>query len=277
MPSGDDLDAGTKDRQYYLEKAYVAAFGSYDENAWDPSQGFAPNRSRIVQVYDYYRDLYLKAPDVFLWAGLGRMAGGAVVGGMDMLLSIPGATETVLTQTMVEIGKAIFHDLAWFHEAWLDDQSLLPALAATHDRESPAACSYAQAWSDILSGDAARVASGNAALLQNEQQTVVQPRYDAIARSTEAFPFGKTRAFTGIVHPYHNDFMTSVPQGDVIVFADRWQWITMPDGMWAKWVVMPTVAADERTRLVGLDSGRLLSQSFGPTVESLLPVGANDQ
>ncbi len=280
MADDDSLDGGAKDRPFYVQKAYVAAFGSYDESAWDASRGFAANRARIVQVYDYYRTLYLKAPDLFLWAGLGRMAGGAVVGGMDFLLGMPAMGESVLTQTMVEIGKAIFDDLTWFHEAYLDDPSLLPALAATYDSESPAACSYAQAWSDILSGDAARVVQGNAALLQNEQQTIIQPRYDRIAASPELFTpvtFRRTRAFTGIVHPYHRDFLTSLPQGDVITFADRWQWITMPDGMWAKWAVMPTVAADERTRLVSLDFSDLLSQSFGPTVDALLPVGADDQ
>ena len=86
----DDLDAGVKDRQYYTSAAYINAFGTYDEDAWDPDQGFAANRGRIVQLYDYYRITYLKRPELFLWAGLGRMAGGAVVGGRLSAVHEPG-------------------------------------------------------------------------------------------------------------------------------------------------------------------------------------------
>src|SRR5882672_138388 len=107
----EDGDAGApRDRGYYLSQAYVNAFGVYDEPDWDPEKGYSANRDRIVKLYDYYQATYLKQPDVFLWAGLGRMAGGAVVGGLDLLAH---GEETFLTKTMVRIGKAIFHDLAW--------------------------------------------------------------------------------------------------------------------------------------------------------------------
>jgi len=66
-------------------------------------------------------DLYLKRPDEFLWAGLGRLAGGAVVSGSD--LAVDGG-ETFLTKTMIRIGKAVFNDLAWQHEAFLDVRDL---------------------------------------------------------------------------------------------------------------------------------------------------------
>lgn len=271
----DDLDAGVKDRQYYTNAAYINAFGTHDEDAWDPSQGFAANRARIVKLYDYYRDTYLKRPDLFLWAGLGRMAGGAVVGGLDFLLCT--SPETELTQTMVKIGKLIFHDLAWLHEAYLDDASAAIALAAQHDSESPARRSYADALRDIASGDSDRIVAGNQALLENEQFTIIQPQYDVIAQSSEAMIFARTSAFTRAVHPYHRDFLVRFPQGNVTSADDRWAWITETDGMWQKWTVMPSIAPDERTRLVSLAFDDLLGQNFGPTVDALLPPGANDE
>lgn len=96
----DDLDAGVKDREFYLKAAYDNAFGTFDEGAWDPARGFNANRARIVKLYDYYQDTYLKRPSLFLWAGLGRMAGGAVVGGLDFLMNT--SSESSLTQTMVK-------------------------------------------------------------------------------------------------------------------------------------------------------------------------------
>jgi hypothetical protein len=271
----DDLDAGTKDRQFYLVAAYKNAFGTYDEDAWAPEQGYSANRPRIVKLYDYYRDTYLKQPTLFLWAGLGRMAGGAVVGGLDFLIST--SSETVLTQTMVKIGKLIFHDLAWLHEAFLDDPNTAIGLAAQRDSDSPARRSYADAFRDIASGDGTRIAGGNQALLENEQFSIVQPQYDTLAQSSESWIFGKTSAFTRAIHPYHRDFLVRFPQSDVTVANDRWAWITEPDGMWQKWVVMPTIAVDERTRLVSLSFDDILNQKFDPVVHALLPTGANDE
>ena len=271
----DDLDAGVKDRQFYLIAAYNNAFGTFDEDAWDPALGFSANRARIVKLYDYYRDTYLKQPSLFLWAGLGRMAGGAVVGGLDFLIST--SPETFLTQTMVKIGKAIFHDLAWLHEAFLDDPGIAVTLAQQHDSESPARRSYADAMRDIASNDNRRVTAGNQALLENERFTIIQPQYDAIKQSSEAGIFAKTSAFTRAIHPYHRDFIVKFPQGDVTVADDRWAWVTEPDGMWQKWVAMPAIAPAERTRLVSLSFDDILNQRFGPTVDALMPPGANDE
>lgn len=270
-----DTDAGVKDRNFYLQLAYNNAFGAFDEDAWDPAQGFTANRARIVKLYDYYSNTYLKQPSLFLWAGLGRMAGGAVVGGLDFLMHT--SSETFLTQTMVNIGKLIFHDLAWLHEAFLDDPNVAIDLAQKRDVEAPARRSYADAMRDIASGDDTRVGSGNQALLENEQFSIIQPQYDAITQSSEAGIFGKTSAFTRAIHPYHRDFLVKFPQGDVTVADDRWAWITETDGMWQKWVVMPTIAAAERTRLVSLSFDDILNQKFAPIVDGLMPTGANDE
>jgi hypothetical protein len=88
MADDEAGDAGMpRDRGACLSQAYVNAFGTYDEPDWDPQQGFVANRERLIKVYDYYRDTYLKRPDQFLWAGLGRMAGGAVISGLDLAVN----------------------------------------------------------------------------------------------------------------------------------------------------------------------------------------------
>jgi hypothetical protein len=202
------------------------------------------------------------------------MAGGTGVGGLDLVAS---GGETFLTKTMVRIGKAIFHDLAWQHEAFLDDPQTGIDNAAAQDATSPARRSYADAWRDIVSGDSQRIANGNKALLENEQFTIIQPLYDQIAASSETLVFRRTRAFTNKIHPYHRDFLVRFPTGDVIKGDDRWAWITEDDGMWAKWTMMPSVASDERTRLVSLSFSDILGQRFDPVVDALMPPGANDE
>jgi hypothetical protein len=101
--------------------------------------------------------------------------------------------------------------------------------------------------------------------------------YDQIAASSEALVFRRTRAFTNKIHPYHRDFLVRFPTGDVINSGDRWAWITEDDGMWAKWKIMPSVAPDERTRLVSLSFSDILGQRFDPVVDALLPPGASDE
>jgi hypothetical protein len=130
------------DRQFYRKRSSEKAFA----------------QSRILKLYDNYRDTYLARPDLFLWAGLGRMAGGAVGG--DLRLFITAGSETFFSKTMVQIGKDIFEDLAWQHEAILDEEANAVRLAAQHDATVRAQRSYHEAWVHILPGDAARVATG---------------------------------------------------------------------------------------------------------------------
>jgi len=159
----------------------------------------------------------------------------------------------------------------------LDDPQLAINNAAAQGATSPARRSYADAWKDIASGDAERIANGNKALLENEQFTIIQPLYDAISASSEALIFRRTRAFTSKIHPYHRDFLVRFPTGDVIAADDRWAWITEDDGMWEKWKNMATVAPEERTRLVSLSFSDILNQRFDPVVDELMPTGANDE
>ncbi len=273
MADTDDLDAGTKDRDYYTGVACQNCFGTSDASVIDPSQGFTANRDRLLQLYTYYQTTAQKAPELFLWMGLGHMAGATIVLGMDQ-------TQDFLTilETLMSTAKSIFLDLAWLHEAYLDSPDVAASLAAVRDGVDPKpAASYAQAIQDIASGDANRIAAGNLALLRNEQMCLVQPGMDQLSNSNATLFFNRACAFTMNVHPYHRDFITVVPSGSVASFNDRWTWITEPDGMWAKWIVMPSVAPDERNRLVALGMADLMAARFGDLVQGLLPTGADDQ
>jgi hypothetical protein len=206
------------------------------------------------------------------------MAGGAVVGGLD---SDPGFAEQT---ALVNIGRDIFFDLAWQHEAFLETPDEIVALAELHDQfnQYPSYAadgtvtyaagspkqSYKAAWEKIVSGDPAQVADGNRDLLANEQWSIVQPGYDFFR--TTAFS-GLPTPFTNNVHPYHRAFIVEKPQGDILAAEDRWDWITRGQGMWDQWVA---AGADERNRLVQVEFDRICRGDFGePGRPDLLPPG----
>jgi hypothetical protein len=261
-------------KSHYTNVALQRANSGAHPN-WDPDTGFGANRAQIVDVYNYYRDLAQQLPDQFLWAGLGRMAGGAVVGGLD---ADPGFAEG---SVMVRIGRDIFFDLAWMHECYLDAPDTIATLAGLHDQFNTYASysndgtvtyiagaprtSYRTAWEKIIGGDPA---AGNLDLLANEQWSLVEPQY-AFFRT---FKFaGLPRCFTEAIHPYHRAFLIEEPTGDVLVAADRWDWITRPQGMWEQWVACGSA---ERSRLVALDLSQTARGDFGePGRPDLLPLG----
>jgi hypothetical protein len=105
--------------------------------------------------------LYLQRPSQFWWAGMGKMAGGAVFNGLTdpgFLGSRLGSGNLgkSLRVAFVYMGKAIFDDLAWQHVAYRDgglaeihriaqtDPMALDsgAVAAWEDIDSQVRCGY---------------------------------------------------------------------------------------------------------------------------------------
>jgi Putative peptidoglycan binding domain len=274
LPSMDDLQLHYSDRRsFYSNRALARARDSHHPG-WLPELGWLANRARVVDLYGYYRDLSLIAPNAFLWAGLARMAGGAVVGGLDLDSAV---SEQIV---FVRIGRDIFYDLAWLHEAYLDHPSEAIKLGHLHDRFNeytlyPSGVptfmqgfpvrSYGAAWGKITTGD---VAAGNLDLLENEQKSIIPPHYDFLRTFTTS---GLATPFTNEIHPYHRAFIVEVPTGDIFDTADRWSWITRVNGMYQRW---GDIGAAERTRLVNLSMGDLANGRFGaPGRPDLLPPG----
>lgn len=275
QPVEDPQVRYTEMKSKYTNIAFAKANGNAHTD-WLPESGFAVNRPRIVDVYKYYRALALGNPDLFLWAGLGYMAGGAIVGGLDL---DPGVADQVI---MVRIGRDIFYDLAWQHEAYLDAPGSILELADLHDRFNEYArydslgvvtyenrtpsTSYRAAWEKITSGQPDLVAQGNFDLLRNEQWSIVQPHYDYIKPLTFTGLIGSS---TVAITPYHRDFIVELPTGDILQAPDRWAWIS--GGMWTNWV---KAGATERTRLISLPFDDVCMHEYGtPGRPDLLPPG----
>jgi hypothetical protein len=259
------------DRERFTRRAFAAAFGT-EVDGWDPDAGFAANRAYLARLYGYYGNLYGTDPERFLWAGFARLGGVSVVGGLDYLVREPFPNypdPSLLTVSLVGIAKAIFLDLGWLHEAFLEDPALAIELGHAHDDRFPARESYEGAWTAIASGEAAAVVEGNLRLLAIEQFSIVQPFYDRVMADPTAGPvFRQTGGAARRIHPYHRDFAAVVPGGDLADPDQRWAWINEPGGMWDAWAALPP---EERLRLVELPLEDLVAQQWGPVIEELVP------
>ncbi len=283
----------------YLEQAHEVAFGgSVASVRWEPSDGYAANRGRMLQIYEYYTATYNRNPARFLWAGLGKLAGAAVISGLDTLVDVMGDGPN-LSHKLVRIAKEIFYDVAWLHEAAADDPDHALVLAQLHDarrhrvRSDGSSVptryvramqsgvtvraagyragfgSYARAIHHITRGDEEDRKYGNLALLANEQWVNIQPWYDSI-NSVSRWLFERGSPMVRSVHPYHRDFIIDV-HGYVDRAPDRWSWINdVPNAMWPRWV---GISQSERSRLVNLSLSELMARRWGPVQPSQTPPG----
>ena len=102
----ETVDGGIQDRAHCTRIACQNAFGTDDANAFDPGQGFGANRDAMLRIYTYSQTPAQKAPDLFLCMGLGHLAGGTIVSGLDQ-----GLAPDLVQQTLLATAKAIFLDL----------------------------------------------------------------------------------------------------------------------------------------------------------------------
>jgi hypothetical protein len=240
---------------HHIAQSYRSA--GIEPAEWRPELGYRANRPLLHRLYEYYQALYFKNPAAFLWAGLARLTGGQVLYGMENLCRI-AKDPCALTQGIMAVAKDIFEGIAWQHELYLSDREALLQLCAQLDAQRPAVHPYVRCWQLMADGSPANVALGNRLLLQNEQQSTIQPHYDAIKKDRySARFFWFTRFTMRNIHPYHRRFFFCHPFGDVTVAADRWRWISR--SMWPSWCALPEA---ERSRLVALGNGAVVRQDW---------------
>jgi|HubBroStandDraft_2_1064218.scaffolds.fasta_scaffold40481_2 hypothetical protein len=235
------------------------------------------NRAILCQIYTYYGTLHQKVPDKFHWAGLAKLAGGAVVSGLDMarkafqIMSV-GADPSTDTDTvkLMQTAQNVFEDIAWQFEAYTTQgigelRALLPSQDASAAK-GPDGNMYPcmPAWEDIDKGadDAVR---GAHTLLQHEQKVMVQ---FGLASMDQNFLTNRAGAFTLCPHPYGRSFSVVEPQGQIANQNDRWNWVETD--MWPQW---KAVDAGEQARIIGLDFSAIVARNFGPLKPQYLPPG----
>ena len=228
----DPTGQGLTMQQYYSQRAMDAA--GIDPAQWDPSRGFQANRENVERVYQYYTDLYNAHPEL-RWAGMGKLAGGTVMGGLEiaeaakiggMVAGVPIAPGEAeyLQQELMGIQKDIFNDLAWQHQLYAEEGIDGIRMAAG---EGEIDATTLQAWEDIASGDESRIWAGNTQLLYREQHDIIQPSYDRIQQRIDGPLMASFSSWLAESPVPGGQRFTDVEGfgGNVMSFDDRWNWI----------------------------------------------------
>ncbi len=170
-----------------------------DESEWRPDNGLTPGpdgTDPIVQkVYGYYGQLFQDHPELE-WAGLAKLAGGPVYAGIqDMAYLTPPVNLNAenVSRQLLRMQKAIFEDLAWQHELYVQrgidglrraNEWLPGGLGDAGARNAHlvdgGATSLISGWEDIASGDPVRIDRGNKVLVAQEQDPILQRFYDEL-------------------------------------------------------------------------------------------------
>jgi hypothetical protein len=250
-------------------KLQTKATGTVDFTYYNPPWSGAPfitNKAYIQNVYAYYEYLYLQKPDLFLWAGLAKMAGGPVYGGMvdaEYLRTgsfvgvgaavLGSATADFFQETLIKGNYDIFDDLAWQFRAY--ETSGIWALRHVDDKRvgEPAIRTFEigpwnQMWKGEYSSSAEFVRTANINLTRREQEHIVQPAWTIF--STQGViglePLLGVLALSPLKDTVEGaDSFTSAVgiTADITAFSDRWKWINDPfDGIWLDWTGLSTQA-----------------------------------
>ena len=118
--------------QQEIRQAIALQTGTVNMNAYKklsatpPFFGYGPfinNKIYVQNVYGFYQQLYIKSDDLFLWAGLAKMAGAPIYAGMSdaeyaRTITILGtlygnSVADFIQDTLLDGNWVIFDDLAW--------------------------------------------------------------------------------------------------------------------------------------------------------------------
>jgi hypothetical protein len=246
--------------------------------AWKvgPGSSFRANKSIIHAVYDYYGGLYSRNRSKCVWAGLGRVAGGPFFWGFqfiddwirsiddDPCFKVPdtwGGTAFQLffcdptnpseeanvvirancqaaIEALMQMGRAIFEDLAWQHEAYLAgglSEILRVATPGVIDSKDERQRECLGAWRLI---DGADAFEGNRVLFRREQLYTITDGYAAL-RSLLGVP-SIMSVLASSPHPWGQSFYdywhaTSAP---LPAWGGDPKWTPKPSGQWWPQVVL---------------------------------------
>jgi hypothetical protein len=227
------------------------------------TNSFMTNRPYIQAIYGYYQELFDQEPQLFLWAGLAKLAGGPVYAGMSDLQWTQNDLELWTIYTNVDLGASfsasvcaflqgalmegnqdIFDDMAWQFRAY--QASGVWALRYASDNHQDTVYSNDRpidedTWNRMFQGETQNqsnlIANANLLLTQREQQYIVDAsmkRIDLISDANHLF----SQLATSPVDKVNDASFVALLGifGDVTDYQQRWRWIIYPTrGIWHTW------------------------------------------
>jgi hypothetical protein len=244
----------------------------------DPQATFPASKDIIRNVYDYYGALNKRNPQKCIWAGLARVAGGPFFGGFCKIDEIERTAKGYLDRcehppasfweslgredcesgslfleenqtyeecqasisALMAMGRHIFNDLAWQHEAYLAG-GLTEILRLAQSGQFGAGNGFADAtecvdvWTTIDKDDDGAW-SGNLRLFEREQLATIPFGYRRLEGQFAVPTILNYLAKSP--HPWgrsFDDFYNQFPTGSHGVTNDRDRWTWMRDEVYPTW------------------------------------------
>jgi RHS repeat-associated protein len=257
----------TKEEWQEIVRKDIQENSHVDINNYDPEKGYLTNQQYLLAVFAFYERMYKKDPTDLKWAGLAKIAGGAIMYGLQHMeyskigtffTTFSAAEQARRTQNiskreniLVAMNKAVFKDLAWQNMAYSRK-----GLAEMQERAKAGEISadYLKYWSQIASGEAWE---GNTGLLYMEQHNILAPGYAKLSLTPVVTDL--ISQFSVSPLPNGTPFRVTVPGGDLANFNDRWKWIVMDMIPKAK-----AMSAKRFQQLVDTPMGDLMHRAFPP-------------
>ncbi|MFO7171274.1 MAG: DUF2515 family protein [Chloroflexota bacterium] len=189
---------------------------------------------RNLHITEAYAEMYLRAPEVYKWAGMAALTSATVGRGMHLMLALrysgasvliglwPREAEVMFRQLCA--GNAlVFADIYWQHLAYeRAGLAEIEAIAASEGLVEQLLDGWRQIDAGRRGGDPELVWRGNTLLLEYEQRQVLQPGvYD-----TDPALWQRIAGWIPSPIPEQYETFASFSSGsDVGVFAARWRWI----------------------------------------------------
>jgi hypothetical protein len=210
---------------------------------------------RNLHITEAYAEMYLRAPDVYKWAGMAALTSATVGRGMHMMLlaRYTGASMLIglwpseaahVFRQLCAGNRLVFADIYWQHLAYeRAGLAEVEAIAAAEGLDPQVVDGWRQIDAGRRQGRADMVWQGNNALLQFEQQRVLQPGvYDGD-------PALWQRLAGWIPSPIPTQletFENYAPHDNIGDFAARWRWIS--ERMMPRWQELSDTAGERVDR-----------------------------
>ena len=189
---------------------------------------------RNIEISADYARMYLRAPQLYRWAGMAALTSASVGRAMMMLRAarLTGAGLAIglwggeVEHTLRLLGRgnaAVYDDIFWQHTSY--DAGGIAAIEAAH-RQGRIDEQTRDGWRSIdlgrRSGDAEAVWQGNRGLLEFEQRVVLQ---NAVYNQDQSL-WRRLSGWMPSPLPLHAEtFETWNRRGNPARFEDRWAWI----------------------------------------------------
>lgn len=197
---------------------------------------------RNLHITEAYAEMYLRAPEVYKWAGMAALTSATVGRGMHLMLMLryTGASTLiglwpreagVIFGQLCEGNSLVFHDIYWQHLAYQRaGLAEIEAIAAAEGMDAQVLDGWRVLDEGRRAGRAELIWQGNTALLEFEQRQVLQPGvYDLD-------PALWQRIAGWIPSPIPSQletFEAYAPADNIGDFVARWRWIT--ERMMPRW------------------------------------------